>query len=199
VEAGLPIFVDKPMCDNEEDLRTFTKWVDGGAKIMSSSGLRYTKEFAPYRISTSELGALRYVSITTPKSWERYGIHALEAIYPILGPGFVSVRNSGSADRNVVHLKHACGADVIAIANTDMYGGFGILNLVGTDGHAITRMQDTYYAFKAQLESFVSYLATGERPFPFDETIELMKLVIAGIRSRDEGGREVLLSEIRER
>ena len=33
-------------------------------------------------------------------------------------------------------------------------------------------------------------------PFPFTETVELMQLVIAGIRSRAEGGREVLLSEI---
>jgi len=37
---------------------------------------------------------------------------------------------------------------------------------------------------------------TGQREFPFEETIELMKLVIAGIRSRDEGGREVFLDEI---
>ena len=98
-----------------------------------------------------------------------------------------------------MHLKHESGADVIAIANSDMYGGFGILNLVGTDGHAISRMADTYYAFKAQLESFVSYLATGERPFPFEETIELMKLVIGGIVSREQNGREIHLTEIKER
>lgn len=37
VEAGLPVFVDKPIVDNEEDLRAFTKWVDDGARIISSS------------------------------------------------------------------------------------------------------------------------------------------------------------------
>ena len=26
VEAGLPIFIDKPLTDNEEDLRTIVKW-----------------------------------------------------------------------------------------------------------------------------------------------------------------------------
>ena len=96
VEAGLPIFVDKPMVDNADDLRQFIEWVEAGAPIMSSSCMRHAKEYAPYRASTHNLGKLRYASITTPKSWERYGIHALEGIYPILGPGFISARNTGT-------------------------------------------------------------------------------------------------------
>ncbi len=39
-------------------------------------------------------------------------------------------------------------------------------------------------------------LRTGVMPFPFSETVELMKLIIAGIRSRHEGAREVTLDEI---
>ena len=81
---------------SQAEIDTIAKWVDDGAQIMSSSCMRYVKEFAPYRTSTTELGALRFASITTPKSWERYGIHALEGIYPILGPGFLSARNTGS-------------------------------------------------------------------------------------------------------
>ena len=37
VEAGLPIFVDKPLVDNVEDLRVFKQWVAEGKAIMSSS------------------------------------------------------------------------------------------------------------------------------------------------------------------
>lgn len=196
VEAGLPIFVDKPLCDNREDLQTFAKWVEGGARIMSSSSMRYAKEFAAFRESISELGDLRYVSITTPKTWERYGIHALEAVYPILRPGFISARNTGSTERNIVHLKHRSGADVVVAAIADMLGGFGVLTLCGTKGNAQLAFGDTYFAFKSQLVAFVEYLQTGQRPFPFDETFELMKLVIAGIESREAGGQEVFLSDI---
>ncbi|PYI53600.1 oxidoreductase [Paenibacillus flagellatus] len=196
VEAGLPVFVDKPLADNERDLLAFADWVAQGKPILSSSCMRYSKEFMPYRLSTSNLGELRFATITTPKSWERYGIHALEGIYPIFGPGFVSVRNTGTNERNVVHLKHACGADIVAAAHADLYGAFGLLQLCGTAGHAFVPFQDTFYSFKSQLQAFVDYLRTGERPFPFAETVELMKLVIAGIRSREEGGREVRLSEI---
>ncbi|MEN6357440.1 MAG: Gfo/Idh/MocA family oxidoreductase [Armatimonadota bacterium] len=195
VEAGLPIFVDKPMVDNEADLKTFCRWVEEGKPIHSSSSMRYCKEFIPYQISTHDLGELRYASILTTKTWERYGIHALESIYPIIGPGFVSVRNTGSSDRNILHLKHEKGVDATVVATYDL-GIFGAMQLCGTKGYATAAISDSYYSFKAQLEAFVEYLMTGVRPFPFSETIELMKIVIAGIRSREEGGREVMLSEI---
>ncbi|MBI2437338.1 MAG: oxidoreductase [Lentisphaerae bacterium] len=199
VEAGLPVFVDKPLVDNEADLRTFAGWVRAGAAIMSSSCMRYAREFQPYRGAPRELGELRFVSITTPKSWERYGIHALEGIYPIMGPGFISARNTGTAERNVVHLKHRSGADAVVVVSADMYGAFGCLQLGGTAGHAQAAFADTFFAFKAQLAAFIEYLRTGARPFPFAETLELMQLVIAGIRSREQGGREVLLEEIETR
>ncbi len=196
VEAGLPIFVDKPLVDNEADLKIFRKWVKGGARILSSSCMRYAKEFAPWRASTKSLGEMRFATITTPKSWERYGIHALEAIYPILGPGFLSARNTGTKDRNVVHLKHRSGADAVVVATADMYGGLGLLQLCGTKSSVQVAFQDSFFAFKSQLAAFTDYLRTGALPFPFEETVELMKLVIAGIRSREEGGREVPLDEI---
>ena len=196
IEAGLPVFIDKPLTDNASDLAVFKSWADQGRALMSSSSMRYCKEYLPYRTSTRELGDLRFVSITTPKSWETYGIHALEGMYPILGPGFVSARNTGTPDRNLVHLKHRNGADVVVVANTDMYGGFGLLQLVGTAGHVEVATGDTFYAFKSQLEAFISYLRTGQRPFPFAETVELMQLLIAALRSREQGGREVALTEI---
>jgi hypothetical protein len=198
IEAGLPVFVDKPMVDNETDLKTFCKWVAEGSRIMSSSCMRYCKEYMPYQVSTRNLGRLRYVSITMSKSWERYGIHALEGVYPILGRGFLSARNTGTVDRNVVHFKHRSGADVVVVATDDMVGSFGVLTLCGTASYAQTAFSDISYAFKAQLASFIGYLREGIRPFPFTETIELMKMVIAGTRSREEGGREVMLAEISE-
>lgn len=196
VEAGLPIFVDKPMVDNAADLRLFLDWVEQGAPILSASCMRYAKEFWPLRASTHDLGEIRYASITTAKSWERYGIHALEAIYPILGPGFLSARNTGTAGRDIVHFTHRTGADVCVVAIDDMYGGFGSLQICGTVGHRQIAFGDTYFAFKAQLEAFVDYVRTGQRPFAFTETAELMRMLIAGLLSREGGGQEILLEEI---
>lgn len=196
IEAGVPVFVDKPLVDNAEDLATFRAWIQEDRPILSSSCMRYAREFAPYHGNLTEVGELRFASITTAKTWERYGIHALEAIYPILGPGFISCRNTGDVERNVVHFKHASGADVVVVATTDMFGGFGKLQLCGTKGSVQTAFANTFHAFKTQLVDFITYLRTGVRSFAFSETDELMRMVIAGIRSRDAGGDEITLEEI---
>jgi predicted dehydrogenase len=204
VEAGLPMFIDKPLTDNQEDLRTFVEWVNGGARILSTSAMRYVVELEDYRLrsdgsvsdSRAELGELRYVSNTTMKSWERYGIHALEMVYPILGPGFATVRNTGTAERNIVHLTHETGVDCVLAAVSDMYGAFGRVFLAGTAASAYHPFHDTFSAFKRQLEGFIDYLRTGTRPVPFAETVELMKIIIAGIRSREQGGAVVRLDDI---
>ncbi len=198
IEAGLPVFIDKPLVDNEADLKVFQRWVREGRHILSSSGMRYAKEFVDVKKRLGEIGEPRFLLNTTPKSWERYGIHAAEGLYPILGPGYLSVRNTGSSDRNIVHCKHRCGADVVLVASKDMVGGFCRLSIIGTKGAIDAPFVDTFFAFKSQLMAFVDFLRTGERPFPWSDTVELMKIIIAGIRSRDEGGREVFLSEIGE-
>jgi predicted dehydrogenase len=192
VEAGLPVFIDKPLCDNRADLDVFSRWVKDGAKILSSSSMRYCKEFRPYHRRTAELGELRHIFMPMAKSWETYGIHALEAVYPILGPGFVSVRNTGDAAHNMVHIRHRSGCEVTIACIADMiYGGPMVLG--GTAGHKVLTAGDTYQAFRDQLLSFVDYLRTGVPPFEFAETQELMRLVIGGIESRNQDHREVMI------
>ena len=68
--------------------------------------------------------------------------------------------------------------------------------LIGSAGSVYLNSLDSYHDFKAQLVAFVNWLRTGKEPFPFEETVELMKMIVAGLRSREEGGRVVLLSEI---
>jgi len=195
VEAGLPIFVDKPLVDNAADLAVFNRWVAEGRPILSSSCIRYAKEFMPFRAATHNMGELRFVSITTPKSWERYGIHALEAVYPILGPGFETARHSGREGRDLVHYTHRKGVDVVVAVISDMLGGFGLLTLAGTRDHVQAVFKDTFFAFKAQLEAFIEFVRTGKRPFPWTETDELMRMLIAGRLSRDKGGVAVPIQE----
>ena len=80
-----------------------------------------------------------------------------------------------------------------------MFGGFGQLQLCGTAGSRALATGDTFHSFRAQLVAFIDYLRSGKHPFPFSETIELMKLVIAGRLSREQGGRVINLSEVEPR
>lgn len=194
VEAGIPMFVDKPLVNTQEDLRTFVQWRKNGARFISSSSLRYCKEIEPYYKDHYELGQIRYICTTMAKKYETYGIHALERMYPLLGEGFLSVRNTGTYEQTLVQIKHKSGCDVTVVQGFDLVP-CGML-VLGTCGSRHLNSGDSYYCFKRQLDLFVHWLRTGEEPFPFSETVELMKLVIAGLRSREEGGREVFLSEI---
>ena len=194
IEAGIPMFIDKPLVNTEEDLRTFVKWRKEGAHFITSSCMRYAKEYEPYYSNHYELGELMYICSPMAKKYETYGIHALEAMYPLLGQGFVSVRNTGTYERTVVHIKHESGCNVNIIQGIGMAGAG--MTVIGSAGSRYLQVGDSYYAFKKQLDLFVHWLRTGEEPFPFEESVELMKLVIGGLRSREEDGREVFLSEI---
>ena len=59
IEAGLPVFVDKPLTDRREHLRQFVKWQSEGKAILSTSAMRYAKEFAGAASRLEELGELR--------------------------------------------------------------------------------------------------------------------------------------------
>jgi hypothetical protein len=235
IEAGLPVFVDKPLALTVEDLRTFVAWEKAGARLLSSSGLRYAPELAPYLAGTTNpaLGDLRWISGLSCKTWERYGIHLLEPIARVLGPGFVSVRletppappfseggasspprqtpgadGAAPSDRpgspakapppivEVAHLTHRSGVQVSLPVISDGGATFGTMHLCGTAGQVTLRFTDTYAAFRGQLVSFIDCVRSGAPPYPFAETVELMAVLIAGLRSRSEDSRRVPIGEI---
>jgi len=197
IEAGLPMFIDKPLTDNEEGLKTLVKWHDEGAHFVSSSSMRYAKEMEPYFKCHYELGKLRYICSPMSKKWETYGIHAVEGMFPLLGRGFEWVQNTGTFESTMVHMYHKSGCYVDVPMGIGMCG-CGIM-MLGEKGSRVVDSGDSYYEFKKQLDMFVRYLRTGIEPQPFEDTVEMAKIIVAGIRSREEGGRRVMLSEISER
>ena len=85
--------------------------------------------------------------------------------------------------------------DTLLAVYDDLYGAFGHLQAYGTEGADSAKFTDTFFAFKTQLEAYVSYLRTGTQPFPFEETVEQMSIIIAGIESRKQGGKTIHLKE----
>jgi predicted dehydrogenase len=196
IEAGLPVFVDKPMATNVADLNQFLRWHLDGKTILSTSGMRYMPETRQIIEQRERLGDLRWITSFTSKTWERYGIHALEAVYPLLGPGFLTAQTNQQGGSNIVTLAHRSGAMVTLAAIYDAPGSFGAVHVYGTKGDLAVKLADTYAAFRAQLMAFVELLRTGARPVPFSQTVELMAIIIAGVRSREQGGRPVTVREI---
>ncbi len=196
IEAGLPVFIDKPMATTIPELRQFLQWHREGKIILSTSGMRYAPEMRLSDEQRARFGDLRWITSFTCKSWERYGIHALEAVEPLLGTGFQTVQAHSDSGGDVMHITHSSGVRLTIGALHDAYGSFGAVHLFGTKGDIVLKLADTYHAFRGQLVAFIDMLHTGVRPLPFDETVELMAVIIAGIRSREQGGTIVSISSI---
>ena len=196
IEAGLPMFVDKPLAINVADLNQFIRWHQGGTVFLSSSNMRYAPEIRQVLRQKTQLGELRWITTCTSKTWERYAIHALEGIWPVLGPGFLTVRTESRSGSDIAYITHRSGVQVNLAAIYDAVGSYGAVHVFGTKGNLAVSCWDTYTAFRNQLCAFVEMLRTGERPYPLSETIELMAVNIAGLRSRERKGQVVKVDEV---
>ena len=196
IEAGLPMFVDKPLAINVADLNQFIRWHQGGTVFLSSSNMRYAPEIRQVLRQKAQLGELRWITTCTSKTWERYAIHALEGIWPVLGPGFLTVRTESRSGSDIAYITHRSGVQVNLAAIYDAVGSYGAVHVFGTKGNLAVSCWDTYTAFRNQLCAFVDMLRTGERPYPLSETIELMAVIIAGLRSRERKGQVVKVDEV---
>ncbi len=197
VEAGLPVFIDKPMATTLEELRQFIDWERSGARLLSSSGLRYAPELARLIADRASLGEIRWMSLVSAKTWERYGIHVLEPAFVLLGSGFLSVRLESRPGLEVAHLVHRSGAQVTLPIIYDGGATFGTVHICGSTGQSHFRFADTYTGFRNQLLSYIDFVRTGRAPHPFQDTVEMMTILIAGILSRNENSRCVTIEEIK--
>jgi len=193
VAAGLPIFVDKPLATNLADLAKFIAWRKQGAVIVSSSGFRFAAEVAPLRGQP-----WRWITATTCKNWKRYGIHALEPVFTVTGPGFTTVTaRRQSAALLSVELEHRDGTRVSISIIEKGFGSAFVLHAYGDQAHHAVEIRDSYTAFRGQLLSFLGFAAgQAPEPQPFSETVEIMAVLIAAQRSVDQGGQPILVSVI---
>lgn len=197
IEAGLPVFIDKPLTNRLDHLQQFVRWHEAGRRIYSSSAMRYASEFRELAKKIDEVGEPRLIVVTCAKSWERYGIHALEAVYGLLpAGGWRDVTNSGGPMANIVHIRHERSVDVVIAVNEDMFGGFCHVSVYGTKGRLDARFIDSFSAFKAQLQAFVNALRSGAPAVDFENTVEQMAIIIAGIESREQNGRRIRLADL---
>jgi predicted dehydrogenase len=190
------VFIDKPLATTVDELRTFIGWEKSGRRILSSSGLRYAPELAALKASLPSFGELRWLSFVTAKTWDRYGIHVLEPVFVLLGPGFLSVRLESQPGLEIAHLLHRSGAQVTLPIIYDGGPAFGTGQVCGTKAATTVKFADTYTAFRNQLLGYIEFVRSGVAPYPFAHTVEMMAVLIAGIRSRQEGSRRVDVADI---
>ncbi len=73
LEAGIPIFVDKPLTLQQNELEAFWPHLCDG-RVMSCSGLRFAIELDTLTSEISTIGRLRLVRGSTLNDWTKYGV-----------------------------------------------------------------------------------------------------------------------------
>ena len=192
LEAGLPVFVDKPLSVEVSELRAFKPYLESG-QLMSCSGMRYSRELDEPRADLAAYGRLKLIRGAIVLSWENYGVHLLEAILAVTPAHPVSVRMLPAEHASaVVRLDDGVLLQIDALGECARTFHVEFFGTQRTGSFDIT---DNFSMFRRMLWQFAESIRTGRPAIPSDRTLEIMRVLIAGRMARDEN-REILLNEI---
>jgi predicted dehydrogenase len=192
LEAGLPVFVDKPLSLELSELRALRPYLEKG-QLMSCSGMRYARELDEPRADLAAYGQLKLIRGAIVLSWEKYGVHLLEAILGMTPAHPVSIRMLPAE-----HASAVISLDDGVLVQIDALGECARtfhIELFGTKRTGAFDITDNFSMFRRTLWQFTESIRTGKPAIPPERTLEIMRVLIAGRMARSEN-REVFLHEL---
>lgn len=193
IEAGIPIFIDKPLAFSTEDLNWFSEQQAAGKFIMSCSSMRYANECRIARQEIKSFGKIELVTAVGKKDWKKYGIHLLEGLMYILDDiKPVSVRHVGELNQEVILLKLENNIDVTLHLYNQITGTFQV-SLFGQSGWKLIDIRNSYSMFRDNIIEFIRSVQEGKPRLEFEKTERLMRVIIGAEESRKDGGRTIHL------
>lgn len=192
LEAGLPVFIDKPLSVDISELRFYRKYLESG-QLMSCSGMRYARELDMPRSNLAEFGRLKLIRGTIVLNWENYGVHLLDAILGMTPAHPISVQMIPSDHESAI-VRLDDGVLIQLDAMGDSAPIFQV-QLLGTQRAGSFDITDNFSMFRRMLWEFFESIRTGKPAIPADRTLEIMKVLISGRLSLQEK-REVYLDEL---
>jgi len=192
LEAGLPVFIDKPLSVDISELRFYRKYLESG-QLMSCSGMRYARELDMPRANLAEFGRLKLIRGTIVLNWENYGVHLLDAILGMTPAHPISVQMIPSDHESAI-VRLDDGVLIQLDAMGDSAPIFQV-QLLGTQRAGSFDITDNFSMFRRMLWEFFESIRTGKPAIPADRTLEIMKVLISGRLSLQEK-REVYLDEL---
>ncbi|MGB5050034.1 MAG: Gfo/Idh/MocA family oxidoreductase [Caldilineaceae bacterium] len=206
IEAGLPTFVDKPFANDFDDVRALVNLAaDKGTPLMSCSAVRYAVEVLALQPRLAEFGPLNLAVTSGPAAGDFpnprarhpffYGTHPVELLHTLLGPRAeaVSTRRTPRCDVGLVHYADGRqGVINLLQKSPSLYHGA----VYGEQGWAEVdiRNWDTFYV--GTLERVIGMAETNTPPFPIDWAVEVIGILTALLRSAENGGKQISLSEL---
>lgn len=193
IEAGIPIFIDKPLAATLPDLQYFAAQVANGKFIMSCSSQRYANEIKIVKQDIASLGKLELITAVGKKDWIKYGVHLMEGIFSLVDdPQVQSVQNIGDEGKDIVHIEFVNGLQVTLHLFMDITGTFQI-SVFGQNGWRLIDIKNSYSMFRDNIIEFVRSVEEGKPRLDFYKTENIIRALIAAVESRDQGGKKIML------
>jgi len=177
---------------NVDELRVFRPYLESG-KLMSCSGMRYARELDEARAGLAEYGEIRLIRGAILNSWEKYGVHLIDAILNVIRSRPASVVSIDAPHASLA-LRMDDGSLVQLDALEDVGRCFRI-EIFGTRNITSHEITDNFSMFRRTLWHFLQSVKTGVPAIPPDHTLTAMRVLIAGRLARNER-RKVSLDEI---
>jgi hypothetical protein len=193
IAAGKPLFIDKPMAASLADaMRIFRLAKEHNVPCFSASSLRFSPGFQAVRNGTAGFGQVRNCTAWGPVNVEPhhpelfwYGIHGVEALFTIMGPGCKTVTRV-APDK---------------VVGTWRGGRQGTFLFKGDYGATVEGTQKsgdagTYGGYAPLLVEIVKFFKTGKPPVDADETLEILAFLEAAEQSKHQGGAPVVIEAV---
>ena len=193
VQCGKPVFIDKPLASTVEDAKAITQLAkEKNVPWFSSSSLRYgaTAEL----VSPDTVGAIVWgpgpIEAHHKLEMTWYGIHSVEMIYTLLGPGCVEVSATKSADEDVLVGRWKDGK-LGTVHLQRPYGKFGAVVFLKKNKLAAT--PDIPVDYVPLVKESVTFVETKKPPVPNEVTLEIFAFMDAAQRSEAAAGKAMAL------
>lgn len=193
IDAGIPIFIDKPIATSLNDLAYFSEEQAKGKMIMSCSSMRYANECRTVKQEIASLGKLELATAVGKKDWIKYGVHLLEGLFSLLeNPKPVSVKHIGKPDKDIVHIEFDDGFQAVLQLFMNISGTFQI-SVFGENDWRLIDIKNSYSMFRDNIIEFVRSVEEGKSRISFERTEIIIKTLIAADESLKQGGKTILL------
>lgn len=195
LENNIPIFIDKPLAANLQDLKYFKAMVDQGKFLMSCASMRYANECRIIKQELLSLGTLQLITAVGKKDWIKYGVHMLEAVCFILDDLEIrSIVNTGSDDKDIVTIEFDNGVTATIHLFKEIAPTFQ-LSVFGESQWRIADIKNSYSMFRDNIIEFIRSIKEGRPRLDFRKTENIIRALIAAIESRLQGGKKVFINQ----
>jgi hypothetical protein len=192
LQAGMFVFIDKPLSINIEELKFFLPYLQSG-RLMSCAGMRYAQELDPVRNTNAWLGEIKLVRGAVLNDFEKYGVHMLDGIFSCI-PYNVDRVLALQANHKSAILFNSDNSIIQIDALGDVVKTFQI-DFFGSSASFTAELNNNFSAFRRTLFHFFKMINEGKPSIDPELTLSIMKTIIAFNISLNEK-RVVKISEV---